>query len=194
MQGHNPYAAPSAQPGFGPMGQQGGYGPQGMGPVGVRMGQHIIIPSGAQLPPVCVKCGSTDSINLRQMNYTWIPLHGRFFGIIGYLIFMRKAALALPLCPTCNSRWGQATWITIGAVFGGLLLWFGFAALGGAIGEGGGASIGMLLGMVAFFGLLLGAIFGVQRPRTLALKEIEKDQRIWLSGFHENAARAITGS
>jgi hypothetical protein len=190
MQGNNPYAAPSA-PNY--QGGPAGFGHMPVGNVGHRDGAHVVIPSGAPLPPVCVKCGVQHDLQLRNQKFQWIPMYGRFFGLLGMLLTRRTGALQLPICAACNQRWSQAGWAMAGAVVGGILLTVLFPIVLGAISPDV-AGFGFMLGVLALLGLVLGVALGVVKPRQVQVHRIEKDGRIYLTGFHPNAATAITGS
>jgi hypothetical protein len=163
------------------------------GPVGHRDGANVVVPNGAPLPPVCVKCGVQHDLQLRNQKFQWIPMYGRFFGLLGMLLTRRSGALQLPICAVCNQRWSQAGWAMLGAVLGGVVLLILVPLLLGAI-SADMAGFGFLFGVVAMVGLILGVGFGMVRPRQLQAQKIEKDGRIYLAGVHPNAASAITGS
>ena len=109
----------------------------GLAPTAHRDGNLLVIPSGATLPPNCIKCGKPVSGNFLTKTFRW---HSRwlylliFIGLIAYvivaLIVQKKARISLPLCTEdrlWRSRMGIATAaLLIGSIPASFLL----AALG----------------------------------------------------------------
>lgn len=94
----------------------------------------------------------------------------------------KKAQLDIPLCASCNTRWGQAFAALIGGVVALVLSLFSIQAL-----EQYGAFLFFAV-LAGFVGLMLGFV----KPRMLQVHKID-DQNVELKGVHPEAARAIAG-
>ncbi len=184
----NPYAAPEAH--GGPSGHGHGYGYGHGGMVSVR-GDVLVVQKNAELPPVCMKCGTRDNIVRRQLKLSWTPVWARLsvlvctlVGLIAMLVTTKRAQLAAPLCAPCNARWSAA----IAAIVGGVVaLIVGMMSMG-AFDE---PAIGGLVFFVVLAGFI-GLMVGVVKPRTLQVAKID-DHVIELKGVHPVACRAFTG-
>ena len=181
----NPYAAPSAH--AGPPGYGNGHG----SPVSVR-GDVLIVPKNADLPNVCMKCGTQENIVRRQGKFSWTPVWARLLvlvctvaAIVAILITTKRGQLSMPLCAPCNARWSGAIAALVGVV---VALIVGIMCLGAfdqpAIG------IGLFFAILAGF---IGVMVSVVKPRILQVHKID-DQVIELKGVHPTACRIFTGT
>jgi hypothetical protein len=175
---YNPYAAPADQ----------GPGPGGQGPATFRIvGKKVAFPRNTRFPSICIKCGTRDPNPLvrRMKNYTFVPWHGRLFGVIGAALTQRKATVDLPLCGRCDGRERSGTralWIAVAIPFVGTA-----SIVGGAFGDVG---ILLFLGVLMFVGGLLGALIvflAVSLPRRLPLAVMIDDAEVTLAGIHPHA-------
>jgi hypothetical protein len=94
------YAPQYAQPVTGPMHHYAQ--PQ---PLARIEGDALVVPNGAALPPVCVKCGARHGLGHRSTRFKFVPTWARFFGPLVQLIARKTSYFELPICNTCNSRW-----------------------------------------------------------------------------------------
>ena len=73
-----------------------------------------MVPNGARLPDVCLKCGSHVLVGRRRHRFTWAPAWTYLafvVGLIGALLvfrFQKKSSFEIPLCPACATRWDHA--------------------------------------------------------------------------------------
>jgi hypothetical protein len=113
MGNYNPYApprlatatAPSTAPAF--------------LPGGPRLAQVVdgalVLPPGHPLPPLCIKCGGSESLEARhhelryRSGFLYLALLlGLIPGLVLLLAETKRAPVVLPLCPPCNDRWKRA--------------------------------------------------------------------------------------
>ena len=83
------------------------------------------------LPAVCMKCGSHDTITRESRMFHWRPVWARYLlvcgiGLFVMLITTQSASLEIPLCPACTERWQTARTAQIAGV---LAIAVGFAVL-----------------------------------------------------------------
>jgi hypothetical protein len=160
-----------------------------------RQGDDLIVQSGAPLPDVCVKCGKRGGNSLRYQNFVWTPRWVYLLVFVNLIVvaivamvMQKKGRLALPLCPSCKSRWSMAnlflglsiTWIFVGLILGGVLLANDVAALGA-------------LTMISAIAAPIAVSVALVKPRTIRPKII-KDLLLTLNGFHPDAADAIVAA
>lgn len=76
-----------------------------------RDGKILVVPTGASLPPMCVKCGQPVSGQYLNKNFSWHPswvylliLIGLLFYIILALVLRKTARVAIPFCHEHRSR------------------------------------------------------------------------------------------
>src|SRR5687767_5717716 len=125
----NPYAAPTAAPGYGAGGVRSYFA--------AMQGDVLVLQKHAPaLPGVCMKCGTTHEMQRRNAKFQWTPMWARLLvpfctivGAIAMLITTKKAQLDIPLCASCNARWGQAFAAIIGGVVALVLSLFSIQAL-----------------------------------------------------------------
>lgn len=152
------------------------------------VGDSLVVSRDAELPSVCLKCGTRDDIVRRDAKFQWTPVWARFlvFCVIGAIIMLattKRASLHVPLCARCNARWGAARAVAIGGVIAlvASFLWMRFGDEQPLFG------LGLLLAAVAAF--VVTAVVYV-RPRTLQAKRID-DAEITLKGVAPAAAQEI---
>lgn len=161
----------------------------------MRQGDDLLVQNLAPLPGVCVKCGKRGDVLHKRQNFRWVPpwtnlliLVNVIVALVVQQIMTKRGQLALPLCPTCKSRWSTASlflglsiaWIFIGLILGGVLLGNELAALGA-------------LTMLSAIAAPIAVGLGVVRPRTVRAKGI-KDLVLTLGGVHPDAADAIVAA
>lgn len=164
MMSENPYAPPVQR--RGPLHGAAGIPLQ-------REGDVLVVPFGATIPDVCLRCGAVDDLVKRRASFQWTPAWARVLlvlcalpGLVAFLVTTKRAALDVPLCAPCDARWTTARNAIVGAV---VLLVGG--VLGVKILED--ATIA-LVGLVALVGAALFA-----RTRMLGARRID-DTRILL--------------
>lgn len=177
----NPYAAPAATTGA--TGIHYGAGAARL------VGDVLVVRKDAALPAVCLKCGARDGVVYRPTNFQWTPVWARLMvvfctlpGAIAMLVTTKKAALAVPLCPSCNARWSAAKNATVAGVVAILLGVFGFQLVDDRSLLG----LALLVTITAF----VVAMVGFVRPRMLQVQKIDA-QELELKGFHPGAAADI---
>jgi hypothetical protein len=76
-----------------------------------RHGKTLVIPTGAALPPTCVKCGLPISGQYVTKNFRWHPswvyfliLIGLLFYVVLALVMQKTARVAVPFC-TQHRSW-----------------------------------------------------------------------------------------
>jgi hypothetical protein len=182
MQSHNPYAPPQQVSHAGGALPGGGY---------ARLdGDRLVLDKSWRLPDVCVKCAATQPIVRKKKNYSFVPWHGRMFGVIGVLVTQKKAPLDVPLCPPCATRASNATiamWLACGLpVVVSLALILG----GGAADSPAAAFAGVVLLLLA---LVVGLVLFHAYAKKYVLPQavhIDK-QTITLARVHPHAAQSI---
>jgi hypothetical protein len=151
-------------------------------------GSAVTIAKGYALPPLCAKCGTMADLRTRTQTFSWFPRWTYFLLFLGLLPMIilqmdktKRAVLALPMCPRCDSRWKTGrvlrTLSIVVPVFGGLAL-----AIAGAAND-----ILPLMGagfLLVFPGVLavIPVDLLVQRPRILWATFID-DYWVTLKGF-----------
>jgi hypothetical protein len=183
----NPYAPPQAP--FAPAYGQPSY-PGSV--VGRIEGGALVVPNGAALPHVCVKCGTQQPLEFRNQKFSFVPVWARFFGPLIQLIVMKKSAFSLPVCPGCHKQWKK--WNLYAGVFSWLpsvVLFIVGGALGAADQEGA-AAICYVLGTVVFLVLLI-VLLALRLKYVVTATRIDKTHS-WLSRMHPEALRAATGT
>lgn len=184
---HNPYAPPQQQWGAPPP----GYGPPPTGMPGQARfeGDQLVVVKNAQLPHVCLKCGTRDQVQKVKKKFQWTPVWARMLvlvctpaALVAMLVTQKRGELDVPLCARCKSRWTSAILALVGAVLLLIVSPFGFAL---APREPAVGIIFFFLAFAAFFVIL----FAVMRPRILHLVKID-DNEIWFKNFDKNGAEA----
>lgn len=146
----------------------------------VAMGNNIVVPKGASLPPLCVKCGSIDVTTvercfvwLEPVYYLTIIFSPLVFYIV-YLIVRKKVRLSLPLCEQHRNLVGRMKIATAILLIGApvtevLLVVFASPEVAG-------------LGVVGLLFALLGGLITLRLQRTLTAVRIDDDQAIFKGG------------
>jgi hypothetical protein len=149
--------------------------------------ETLVVSRDAELPSVCLKCGSHADIMRRTTPLQWTPVWARFlmFCVIGLVIMLvttKRATLQIPLCVPCNARWAaarKASVVGVVAIVGAFIAMRtmddpmpGLVILGLAV-----------AGFVAFS-------ISFVRPRTLRVKRID-EREIHLADVHPSAAREV---
>jgi hypothetical protein len=91
----------------------------------------LVLSHDPDLPAVCMKCGSHDTITRESRMFHWRPAWARYLvmcgvGLLVMLVTTQSASLEIPLCPRCTERWSAARAAQIAGVLG---IAVGFAAL-----------------------------------------------------------------
>lgn len=88
----------------------------------------LVLPPGHPLPALCIKCGTTESLEPlhHELRYRSGLLYlGLLLGLIPGLVLVfaatKRAPVVLPLCPTCGDRWRRAATIQRLTFVGGIL-------------------------------------------------------------------------
>lgn len=199
MAPYNPYAPP--QPGYGhmPMPMPMPYG----GGMGIYpSGDALIVPKGAMLPQLCVKCARREGLMVRNESFSWAPpwlfvffMFGAIGAIIGAVVYAstrKTGSLALPMCPACNTTWDKGRRNIILMAVGIPILTIALSIVAGAVDED---LIGfpILLGMLGWLIAPLVYHFAVHRKRSVWSKRVD-DTSIHVVGFHPEAAHAACSS
>lgn len=180
----NPYEAPK--------GSGGGELPARRGKYYARLeGDKLVVQKDAELPAVCMKCGTHDGIMRRKAKFQWTPVWARVLipfcwpaGLVAMLVTTKRGQLDVPLCVPCNVRWTQA----IAAIVVGVVLLVGGVFAIRAFDEPGAGFLVLGVAFVAF--LVLAVAFA--RPRMLIADPID-EANLTLKGVHPGAAREIAG-
>ena len=180
----NPYA-PYAPP---PPG--GGYNQATALPTGLRAeGALLVVPNGAPLPPICLKCAATQPIEWRAQKFSWVPPWARMFGALIQVFVVKRSRLNIPLCAACNRRWKMWTLLAALAWLPGVFLLVVGGALSSMDLDDFGAVVAVLGGL-----LLVGFIVVIvlRQKRIIGAAKIDKTHT-WLRGVHAQALQATTG-
>ena len=155
-------------------------------------GDVLVVEKNADLPAVCMKCGTQENIVRRQAKFSWTPVWARFLvlvcmigAVVAILLTTKRGQLSLPLCARCNGRWSGAIAALVGSIVALLVSVFGV----GAFDE---PAIGAALCCLVLVGFVV-ILAGVVKPRTLQVQKID-DHVIELKGVHPIACRVFTGS
>lgn len=180
----NPYAPPGE--GEPEKHRRGGHGRYTASMTG-KAGQTLVLSRDAEVPAVCMKCGSKQGIVRRLTQFQWTPVWARFmmFCIIGLVVMLvttKRAAMHVPLCATCNDRWSAARTVTIIGVLG---LVAGFIAMRTLDDHALGIAL-LFLGVGAFLILSITYV----RPRVVRAKRIDATS-LQLDGVDPKAAAEI---
>lgn len=152
-------------------------------------GNVLVVSRDADLPSVCMKCGTHDGIMRRSANFQWTPMWARMLvplcalgGLIAMSITRKMATLAVPLCTSCNGKWTAGRNAIIAGVVAIVLAFVYVRTVDDPKG-----ALGVLgIVVVAFLGLA----FFFARPRMLQVDKID-DREIHLKGFHTAAGDEI---
>lgn len=149
----------------------------------------LIVSRDAELPDVCLKCGTHDEIMRRKANFQWTPLWARMLlpfcalgGLIAMSITRKHASLSLPLCVSCDAKWTAARNATIAGV---VPLIGAFLYL--RITDDRGPALAVLIAAVAGFVALMLAFV---RPRMMQSTRIDAAE-VHLKGFDAGAGREV---
>ena len=145
----------------------------------------LVLSHDPDLPAVCMKCGSRDTITRESRMFHWRPLWARFLvmcgiGLIVMFITRRSASLEIPLCPACTERWAAARTAQIAGILGIVV---GFAVLMLVSLENKRIGLAVFLATVAVY-VAIGLTF--VRKRMLRASAIDEDE-IGLLGVHPAA-------
>jgi hypothetical protein len=187
----NPYAAPQSAPNGTTQDQ----------PLGHRTARGIEIPMAAQLPALCVKCGTPDGLHIWRRTFDWVPqwlyvllfpllcLGPVGFGVTGlvWLLNRKRSVLILPICLACRRRWQRSDGLELAS----LILVIGLVPavmvscvfglplkLGGAV---------VLAGVAAF------AATSLRFRRNCLWVTRITDLTMTVRGFHRQVEAALTG-
>ena len=151
-------------------------------------GGALVVSHDADLPQVCLKCGTHDEITPRPTTFYWTPRWARALmflgiGLLLMLVLRAEADLAVPLCRRCSARWAASRHATVLAVLAVVA-----AIVVARLAE----SQRLIVGLVAF-GVVLVVIAANRygRPRTLRVKQIDAEHHVHLIGFDPAAAQEI---
>lgn len=173
----NPYAPPRAASGPSPA-----WDPHG-GTPGRIEGDALVMPNGAPLPPVCLKCAARGPLESRHAKFSFVPPWARILGPLIQLIVMKRSKFDLPLCAPCNSRW--RTW----TLYSALSMLPGFAFIG--IGMATDVSALYVVGFVVLLAALVTVLL-IRKRHIVFPSKIDKTHT-WLKGAHPEAMRAAAG-
>ena len=188
----NPYAPPGAAP-------PPGDAPEPDGPKKKKKkkrarysarfeGNVLVLSRDAELPSVCLKCGTHDGILRRKHNFQWTPVWSRLLlvcGLIGIIVMSitrKHASLEVPLCSACNQRWTAARNAAIAGVVAIVLA----VVFMRTRDDPRSALVVVGVAIAAFLGVL--GLF--VRPRMLQVDRIDATE-LHLKGFHTAAAQEI---
>jgi hypothetical protein len=163
-----------------------GYAP-GATPAHVE-GQLLVVANGAQLPPICLRCAATQSIEMRDQKFMYVPPWARLFGALIQLLVAKRSRFNLPLCHACNSQWKKWNLIAGLSWLPGLLLVVLGGVCSGADLEGLGAAL-LVIGSLALLGALITALV-MRGRRMITATKIDKTHT-WLKGVALPAQQAI---
>lgn len=149
----------------------------------------VVLSHDPDLPAVCMKCGSHDTITRESRMFHWRPTWARYLlmcgiGLFVMLITTQSASLEIPLCPACTQRWQTARTAQIAGV---LAIAVGFAILMLVSLENKRIGLAVFLATVAAFVALT---FTFVRQRMLRASAIDEDE-IGLLGVHPTAIDEI---
>ena len=149
----------------------------------------LVLSHDPELPAVCMKCGSHDTITREPRMFHWRPLWSRFLiicgiGLMVMFITRQSASLEIPLCPRCTERWSSARTAQLAGVLGIVIA---FATLMLLSVEHKRIGIAILLATVAGY-VALSVTF--VRKRQLRASAIDEDE-IGLLGVHQTAIEEI---
>jgi hypothetical protein len=189
---YNPYAPPGASPYAVPA-----Y-PPGTGAVGWVDGERIVLPNGAPLPAVCLKCGSYHQITFKRQKFVWQPqwviaivAASWLIGLVVMLALQKRSEFHLPLCPTCFAKWKRANLIAV--LVGLAIIPVGIlaAVLGAVLDDSDVVGAMLALGFVGWLIALIVVLF-VRSKATVVPRKIDRTHT-WLGGVHANAMRVLAG-
>jgi hypothetical protein len=141
-----------------------------------RDGKKIVVPTGASLPPYCVKCGSAD-VTVATKSFSWLnPVYYLllFLGlgiVLVYLIFRKRVKLSVPLCSS-HERYMQrlkvsAMALLLGCIPIGILL-------GTLVGEPDGDAWGVFAALI----MLVAGLVAVHLQIPLQATHIDRDRAV----------------
>jgi hypothetical protein len=178
---YNPYAPPQTALGAP---QPPGWNPNGGAPLGRIDGKAVVLPNGAPLPAICLKCAANSGLQARKVNFSFVPTWARFFGPLIQVIVMKKSKFELPLCQPCTAQWKRWNLFAWLAAIPGMLL----AAIGAAMSDGG---LVIAIGVVAML-IPLVTVLVLRKRHVVIASKIDKTHT-WLTGLHAEAMRATAG-
>ena len=149
----------------------------------------LVLSHDPDLPAVCMKCGSHDTITRESRMFHWRPVWARFLvmcgiGLLVMLVTTQSASLEIPLCPKCTERWSTARTSQIAAALG---IAVGFAVLMLVSLENKRIGLAVFLTTVAVYVALS---FTFVRARMLRASAID-EKEIGLLGVDADAAKEI---
>jgi hypothetical protein len=141
-----------------------------------REDNKIVVPTGASLPPYCVKCGSAN-VTVATKSFSWLnPWYYLllFLGlgiVLVYLIFRKRVKLSVPLCAS-HGRYVQrlkvsAMVLLLGCIPIGILL-------GALVGEPEGEAWGVIAALI----MLAAGLVAVHLQTPLQATHIDRDRAI----------------
>lgn len=149
----------------------------------------LVLSHDPDLPAVCMKCGSHDTITRESRMFHWRPLWARFLlmcgiGLLVMLVTTQSASLEIPLCPKCTDRWSVARSAQIAGVLG---IVAGFATLMLVSLQNKRIGLAVFLATVAAY---VAMSFTFVRERMLRASAIDEEE-IGLLGVDRNAIDEI---
>ncbi len=154
-----------------------------------REERALVLSHDPDLPAVCMKCGSHQTITREPRMFHWRPLWARFLvmcgiGLVVMLVTTQSASLEIPLCPDCTKRWSAARTAQIAGV---LAIVAGFATLMLVSLENKRIGLAVFLTTVAAY---VAMSFTFVRTRMLRASGINEEE-IGLLGVDTNAVEEI---
>jgi len=167
MSNFNPYAAPQMDGHDLPAGGMGG------GPARLE-GKAVVVPKGAYLPNLCVKCATAEGLTRKNHKFAWTPVWARVMiafctigGIVAILVTTKRAALELPFCAPCLKRLSNARWLAAAAAIVTVLIFLGVFLVPDQL-----AWLPAVLALVGLIGLIV-VLAAVVRPRGVQCNKID---------------------
>ena len=154
------------------------------------LGPILILGNGCELPPVCVKCGTTEALRSRKQLFVYAPAWARLFGEFVIVFVQKKSRFVLPICAPCQGAWRR--WNALAVL--GLFAPLGLLAVSGSVLSSRTVPTGVVTAFLLAipFGILAwSGVLRARAKRVVIATRIDREET-WLRGVHEAARRAAT--
>jgi hypothetical protein len=166
-------------------------------------GEFVDMPlSGASLPAVCCKCGSTRDLVPRSarlayaspatyvLAFALLPL-GVLFTAIALAAGQKKVTIDFPVCRDCDRHWRNANIAWVVAMLSPIPLGI-VSGIMAPVSNGDGLLVGLVVFLLGLVVLPVATRFLVVKPATIVAANID-EARVRLEGFAPAARAAIGG-
>jgi len=152
----------------------------------------LVLSHDPELPAVCMKCGSHDTVTREPKMFRWRPRWARYLvvcgvGLVVMLLTTVRASLEIPLCPKCYDRWSTARSVQVVSMIGMFVAFAVFTLISPQNMHDKRIGLAVFLATVAIY---VAVNLTLMRKRMLRASSLD-EKEIGLLGVHPTAIEEI---